>query len=68
MIDTEKLKNIITRCNLSQREVAQAIGLSEKNFQSKLRRGVFGSDEIEMMAQLLCMEHPEDIFFAKFGT
>lgn len=50
---------------MSQCEVAKAIGITPKTFYSKMKSGVFGSDEIEAMIAVLKIQNPMDIFFAK---
>ena len=68
MIKTDELKVIIAKNGMSQRSVALAIGISEKTFYEKMKKGVFGSDEIEAMTNLLNIDKPWDIFFAKKVT
>lgn len=68
MIKTDELKGIIAKNGMSQRSVALAIGISEKTFYEKMKKGIFGSDEIEAMAELLHIDRPWDIFFAKEVT
>ena len=62
MIKTDELRGIIAKNNLSQ---AKEIGITPKTFYEKMNKGVFGSDEIEVMIHLLKIENPVDIFFAK---
>lgn len=68
MVDTKALKKIIFDRDLSQRKVAKHIGMSEKTFYSKMKRGVFDSDEIESLIEFLEIENPAPIFFAKKVT
>ncbi len=68
MIDTNKLKGIIAERGKSQRQVAQSIGVSSNTFYSKMKSGIFGSDEIEAMVILLNIDDPGHIFFADGGT
>lgn len=68
MVDTKKLVGIIYERGLSQRKVAQSIGMTEKTFYSKMKKGVFDSDEIEQMIDMLRIENPVEIFFAKVGA
>ena len=68
MIDTKKLVGRIYERGLSQRKVAQSIGITEKTFYSKMKKGVFDSDEIQMMIELLEVENPMEIFFASIGA
>ena len=49
MIDTQKLKGIIAENGTSQRQVAFAIGITEKTFYEKMKKGIFGSNEIDKM-------------------
>lgn len=64
MIDTNKLRGLIAERGLSQRKVASALGMAEKTFYAKMKRGVFGTDEVEQMVELLSIDNPVDIFLA----
>ena len=64
MIKTDKLKGIIVSEGLTQQDVARAIGITPKTFYEKMKHGVFGSDEIQIMIDLLKIENPVAIFFA----
>lgn len=63
MIDTNKLKGLIVEKEKTQEEVARYIGIAPKTFYSKMKKGVFGSDEIEKMIIFLKIDNPIDIFF-----
>lgn len=63
MIDTDKLRGIIAERRLSQSKVAAMIGVTPKTFYEKMDRGVFGSDEIEIMIKNLSIDNPMEIFF-----
>ena len=65
VIQTEKLKGIIVENGYSQTKVAKAIGIAPKTFYDKMKKGVFGSDEIQTMIDLLHIEDPVSIFFTK---
>lgn len=65
MVDTNRLRGIIAEKNTSQRKVAAAIGITEKTFYSKMKTGIFGTDEAQKMVDLLGIENPGEIFFAK---
>lgn len=65
MVETSKLRGIIAERGLSQRQVAMRLGMAEKTFHLKMKRGVFGTDEVERMIDLLKIENPVEIFFAK---
>lgn len=68
MIATDKLKGIIAEKGLSQRKVANYLGIAEKTFYQKMKKGVFDSDEISQMIFLLDIKNPSAIFFADIGT
>lgn len=68
MIDTNALKGIIVAQGLTQEKVARHIGMTPKTFGVKMKKGVFGSDEMEAMIKLLSIEDPVRIFFAKEVT
>lgn len=65
MIRTDLLRGVIAREGKSQREVAAEIGITEKTFYLKMKKGVFGSDEMEKMIDCLHIENPGEIFFAR---
>ena len=68
MIATEKLRGIIAEQRLSQRQVAKKLGMTEKSFYAKMKKGVFGTDEVDQMIALLGIENPAEIFFAQKVT
>lgn len=65
MVDTNRLKGLIVENEKTQEEVARYIGITPKTFYLKMKRKVFGSDEIEKMIELLNIDDPTPIFFAK---
>lgn len=65
MIKTDKLKGVIVEKGFSQSDMAKEIGITPKTFYEKMQKGVFGSDEIEIMIRKLNIEDPVAIFFAK---
>ena len=64
MVQTEKLKWEIGAQSLTHAQVAWHLGISEQCFAKKLRTGRFGTQDIQMLTELLDLECPEDIFFA----
>ncbi|MBR5273782.1 MAG: hypothetical protein IKU33_00895 [Bacteroidales bacterium] len=68
MINTNKLKGIIVQNGMTQYDVAKMLGMAPKTFYLKMKKGVFGSDEIQMMIEELNIENPTDIFFAREVT
>lgn len=65
MIKTNELKGAIAKNGFSQSDVARMIGVTPKTFYEKMKIGVFGSDEIQIMIDKLHIDDPMSIFFAK---
>lgn len=65
VIKTDELRGIIAKNGLSQSDVAEKIGVTPKTFYEKMKNGVFGSKEIQIMIDELHIEDPMSIFFAK---
>lgn len=61
-MNVNKLRGIMAERSCTQRQLATALGISEKTFYNKMRRGVFGTDEVEKMIKHLSIENPADIF------
>lgn len=65
MIRTDKLRGIMAEKGYSQKDVAKEIGITPKTFYEKMSKGIFGSDEIQTMIDMLNIEDPASIFFAQ---
>ena len=68
MVDTNRLKGLIVQNEKTQEDVAKYIGITPKTFYTKMKKGVFGSDEMDKMIDFLNIEDPAAIFFAKTVT
>ena len=68
MVQTNELKIAMLRKGLTQSDVAKAIGISNKTFSDRMKKKVFGSDEIEIMIDLLDIKDPMFIFFNRKVT
>ena len=65
MIKTNELRGVIEKNGYSQSDIAKMIGITPKTFYEKMKIGVFGSDEIQVMIDNLKIEDPIAIFFAR---
>ena len=65
VIKTNELRRVIAKNGYSQSDVAGMIGITPKTFYEKMKNGVFGSNEIQIMIDRLHIEDPVSIFFAK---
>lgn len=68
MIDVNTLKGVIVAKGYTQQDIAKVLGIAPKTFYLKMKRGVFGSDEMEKMIETLDIENPASIFFARERT
>lgn len=64
MIDVNKLRGRMAEKCRSGQDMAKVIGKTPKTFYSKMKAGVFDSDEIEAIVKDLEIENPMEIFFA----
>lgn len=65
VIKTNELKGEIIKNGYSQSDIAKMLGITPKTFYEKMKIGVFGSDEIQIMIDNLHIKNPLEIFFAK---
>lgn len=65
MILTDDLIGLMAKHRISKKEMAKKLNITPKTFSLKMKRGRFGSDEIEVMIDALNIEDPVAIFFAK---
>lgn len=65
MINTNELRGIIAKNGKTQADVAKMLNITPKTFYSRMRKGVFGSDEIQIMIEELKIDNPIKVFFAK---
>ena len=68
MIDVNKIKGLIVSAEKNQTDVVKRLGITPKTFSIKLKKGVFGSNEIKVMIDYLSIEAHLSIFFAKEVT
>lgn len=68
MVETSRLRGIIAERGYSQRQVAKYLGMTEKTFYTKMKKGSFGIDEAAKMIELLEIKEPTRIFFAQLVT
>ena len=68
MIDVNKLRGRMAEKGRSGLDMAKVIKKTPKTFYSKMKLGVFDSDEIEAIVKDLDIEDPMAIFFAEEVT
>lgn len=64
-MNTDELKLEIFRNKLTQQEVAKLINVTPKTFYNKMKKGVFGTDEVEILIDVLNIDKNRavEIFF-----
>lgn len=68
MVNTAELRGIIAKNGKTQTDVAKMLNITPKTFYMHMKKGVFGSDEIQIMIDELHIDNPMKIFFAKEVT
>ena len=68
MVDTNELRGIIAKNGKTQSDVAKMLNITPKTFYMRMKTGVFGSNEIQIMIDELHIDNPMKIFFAKKVT
>jgi transcriptional regulator with XRE-family HTH domain len=68
LIRTDLLRGKIAEKGFSQTEIAGMLGITSKSFYNKMAKGVFKSNEMYKLYEILDIENPVEIFFAKEVT
>lgn len=68
IIDINALKAAWVKKGFNQAQVANKLEMSSRTLTERLKKGVFGSDEIEKMIVLFDIENPMAVFFADLVT
>lgn len=59
-----ELKFIIIKNGYTQKDIAKLLNMTPKTFYSKMKKGVFGTDEVMKMIDILHIDNPCDIFLS----
>ncbi len=65
MVNIAELRGIIAKNGKTQTDVAKMLNITPKTFYMRMKKGIFGSDEIQIMIDELHIDNPMNIFFAK---
>ena len=68
MVQANEVRAAIARKNMTQSEVAKSLGISSKTLCARLKSGIFGSDEIDKLIDLLEISDPLWVFFGRKVT
>lgn len=65
MVNANELKAAFKRKAYTQEDVAKMLGITPRTLSNKMKRGVFNSNEIERLIEVLDIKEPLPIFFAR---
>ena len=68
MINANKIRARIVEMGMTQKQVAEMIGISEKTLSVKMNNGKFGLDEADRMIKVLKIDEPDKYFFTNEVT
>lgn len=68
MVNTNELRAAWVKKGLTQADIAKELNISPRTLTNRMKKGVFGSDEIEQLITLLDIQNPVPIFFAQTVT
>lgn len=65
MVNANELKAAFKRKAYTQEDVAKMLGITPRTLSNKMKKGVFNSNEIERLIEVLDIKEPLPIFFAR---
>ena len=65
MVDVNKLKGLIVERGLTQTEVYNRMGLSKRQWQGRIEKKKFDSDDMMQLISILDIDNPSPIFFVQ---
>jgi len=64
VVKTDKIRGLMAEKKLTGKDMAEALGISPNTFSAKMKAGIFNSDEMQIIVDVLSIEDPVPIFFA----
>ena len=68
MVRTDKIRGRMAEKGMTIKDLAKACGINDKTMGRHIATGEFGSDEMQTIVDVLEIEDPAAIFFAKEVT
>lgn len=65
MVNANELKAAFKRKAYTQEDVAKMLGITPRTLSNKMKKGIFNSNEIERLIEVLDIKEPLPIFFAR---
>ena len=66
VVNVDKLIGRIAEKRMTQKEVANRLGMTEATMTRRLKTGKFWSDELEQLADILEIDSPGDFFWPEW--
>lgn len=63
MIRTDLIKQSLAENHMTLRQLADCLEMTPRTLYSRMRKGIFRSDEMERMIRLLHLSNPCEVFF-----
>ena len=63
MIKVNELKGLMVARGYTQVELAKKLGISRRTLSSRFKNGIFPSNEMELLIEILDIKNPGYIFF-----
>ena len=64
MVKINEIRACMARNQITQKQLAQELHISENTMTEKMKTGNFGLEEAKLMIELLDIKNPSEIFFA----
>lgn len=64
-MNRRKLEAAIVENGYTKKEVAEKLHITPKTFYKKIKKGVFGTDEVQTMISMLNIKDPISIFLSE---
>lgn len=68
MLNKPLFKSELIKNGYTFKAMAKELGISERTFSDRVKKGDFGSKEIDIMIDCLHLDNPLPIFFAQIVT
>ena len=65
MVLTNEIKGKMVARGFTQKQLAEKLEMSERTLANKLTKGVFTTTDVEKLIDILKIDNPMEIFFAK---
>ncbi len=63
MVKVNELKGLMVARGYTQEKLAKKLGISSRTLSSRFKKGIFPSNEMQLLVEILNIENPAYIFF-----